>query len=203
MRTVLLLALTCLPALAADPGHFEGRLALELADGPGPASAWTLREPLDYVGADGRRWTAPRALRLDGDPVPGALRGLPDLPVAADYRRAAAIHAAVVQQRALPWREAHRLLHAASLDEGLSEPEARLLHLAVYAGGWRWQAPPSSCHGSCHAGNTVLAWRPAVDAARIAPLLAWALATSPTLEQVEQRVDAVLGTGAPHPIPGR
>ena len=90
------------------------------------------------------------------------------------------------------------MLYAASLTEGLSEGEAKLLYMTVYAGGWRWEPRGSSCYGSCHAGAALLAWRPDVTQAELKPVVDWLRQGNPGLEEIEKRVDAATKRPGPH-----
>ncbi len=195
---ILLLLLFTAPPLAADPGEFQGRLTLLLLDDPEHDHELRVLEEFAYQEPSGQRWTIARGGLLEGEVVPRQLRTLPDLPLQADYRKAAAVHEYVVRQRATPWRRADRLLFQASLDEGLGEADAKRLYLAVYAGGWRWESRPSTCYGSCHAAASGLSWKPDISALTLTPLLDWLATANPGLDEIERRVDEVTRRPGPH-----
>jgi hypothetical protein len=90
------------------------------------------------------------------------------------------------------------MLYSASLHEGLSPVEAKLLYATVYAGGWRWEPRTSSCYRSCHAAATMLAWQPDLTEAEFQPVADWLRGTDPSLEEIEQRVDAATPRPGPH-----
>ena len=73
-----------------------------------------------------------------------------------------------------------------------------MLYMTIYASGWRWELRGSSCYGGCHAGSPLLTWRPDATAAELAPVADWLQKSDPTLEQIEQQVDAALKRPGPH-----
>jgi hypothetical protein len=130
--------------------------------------------------------------------VPRELRGLPGLPLESEYRKTAVLHDFQSHARTEPWRDVHRMLHAASLAEGVTPTEANVLYMTLYASGWRWEPKGSSCYGSCHAAASMLAWRPDAKASELAPIAAWLQTAPATLAEIEDRVDAALKRPGPH-----
>jgi len=185
-------------ALSAGPAQFSGRVVLEVVNDIEFDHKLRLLEDFSFQDADGKVWLAPKGGIVDGTSVPRGLRAIPGLPFEGDYRKASVVHDFQVRAKTQPWREVHRMLYRASLVEGLNEPEAKLIYMVAYAGGGRWELRPSSCYGSCHASSALLAWRPDVTAAELQPVVEWLKLSNPSLEEIEQHVDAVTPRPGPH-----
>ena len=185
-------------ALAAQPGRFVGKVVVELLDDVEYDHKLKLLEDFGYEDPAGKLWLARKGGILDGSPIPDELRSLGGVPVVGDYRKASIVHDYFCRARTEPWKQAHRMLYSASLAEGLTPPEAKLLYLAVYAGGWRWEVPGSSCYASCHASAASLAWKPAATQDELRPLVAWINEADPGLEDIERKVDGAIRKPGPH-----
>jgi hypothetical protein len=184
--------------LRAGAAEFDGKVVLELLDDIEFDHKLKLVQDFSFRDEQGHVWLAPRGAVLEGWSVPRELRTLPGLPVESDYRKASVVHDFHSRARSEPWRAVHRMLYAASLSEGISGAEAKMLYLAVYAGGWRWEARGSSCYGSCHAAADLLAWRPDATRAELLPVAQWLQHSDPSLEEIEKRVDVALKRPGPH-----
>ena len=190
-------ALLCAAALAQQPGRFVGKVVVELLDDVEHDHKLKLLEDFGYEDPGGKLWLARKDGILDGSPISPALRSL-SLPFLGDYRKASVVHDYFCRTRTEPWKQAHRMLYSASLAEGLTPLEAKLLYLAVYAGGWRWEVSGSSCYASCHASAASLAWKPAATQEELRPLVAWIQETDPGLEDIERKVDNSIRKPGPH-----
>lgn len=202
-RTKLLVALAAgislgVAAWAADTGHFTGRVAVELLDDIQFDHKLRLLEEFAFVDPSGKQWQARKAGVIDWVALPAELRSLHGLPPVTDLRKASVIHSYFAHAQSEPWREVHRMYYAANVAEGMSEPEAKILYLAQYAGGWRWETRASSCFGSCHAAAASLAWKPELEVSDLKPLVDWIWQTKPTLDQIDTRADAVIRRPGPH-----
>lgn len=195
---LLLGAGVCAPAHPADPPQFEGRVVLEVLDSVELDHKLRLLEEFSFRDENGRLWLAPAGAVIDGTSLPRMLRSAPDLPPETQFRRASVVHDYYSSTRQETWREVRRMLYGASLHEGLSPVEAKLLYATVYAGGWRWEPRTSSCYRSCHAAAAMLAWQPDLEQAAFQPVVDWLRGTDPSLEEIEQRVDAVTTRPGPH-----
>jgi hypothetical protein len=185
-------------ALCADPPGFTGKVMLELLEDAQLDHKWKLLEELSFVDDRGTRWTAPGGGVLDDDLVPRQLRQVDGMPLQQEYRKASVVHAYFVHAKSAPWRDVHRMLYEASVAEGVAPPQAKLLYMTVYAGGWRWEVPGSSCYRGCHAAAAMLAWKPDVTEAELKAVIDWLRSASPSLEEIEQRVDAATRRPGPH-----
>jgi len=191
-------AVVCAPVPAADPPRFEGRVVLEVLDEIALEHKLRLLEAFSFRDEHGRLWLAPAGAVIDGTSLPRTLRSTPELPPEAEFRKASVLHDYHSRARQESWREVRRLLYSASLHEGLGPAEAKLLYAAVYAGGWRWEPRTSSCYRSCHAASALLVWQPDLNQAEFQPIVDWLRGADPSLEEIEQRVDAVTPRPGPH-----
>jgi hypothetical protein len=197
---MLIIMAVCLCTLSVYAGQagFSGRVVLELLDEAALPHKLRLLEDFAFTDQGGKLWLARKGGILDGESVPRALSALNDLPYFAEYRKAAVVHDYFCRARTEPWRQVHRALYEASIAEGLSDGEAKILYAAVYAGGWRWEPKGSSCYGSCHAVATSLAWRPAVAPDEVEPVLQWIGQNAPTLDEIDARLDRSIKKPGPH-----
>lgn len=195
---LLLGAWVCAPAHPADPPQFGGRVVVEVLDDVELDHKLRLLEDFSFRDDNGRVWLAPAGAVIDGTSLPRMLRSTPELAPETQFRKASVVHDYYSRARQETWREVRRMLYNASLAEGLGPAEAKLLYATVYAGGWRWEPRTSSCYRSCHAAATMLAWQPDLNQAEFQPVVDWLLGTDPTLEEIEQRVDAVTPRPGPH-----
>ena len=195
---LLLAAGACTCAHSAGPAQFSGRVVLEVLDEIEVDHKLRLLEAFSFRDENGGLWLAPAGAVIDGTSLPRTLRSLPGLPPEAEFRKASVVHDYYSRARQDSWREVRRMLYKASLHEGLAPAEAKLLYAAVYAGGWRWEPRTSSCYRSCHAAATMLAWQPDVTEAEFQPVADWLRGTDPSLEEIEQRVDAATPRPGPH-----
>ena len=185
------------------PPEFSGKVVLEVLDEVEVDHKLRLLEAFSFRDENGGLWLAPAGAVIDGTSLPRTLRSLPGLPPEAEFRKASVVHDYYSRVRQDSWREVRRMLYKASLHEGLAPAEAKLLYATVYAGGWRWEPRTSSCYRSCHAAATMLAWQPDITEAEFHPVADWLRGTDPSLEEIEQRVDAVTpAPGTPPLRPG-
>lgn len=183
--------------LAADAA-FSGRVAVELVEDIAHDHRLRLLEDFSFRDGDGRLWVARKGGIVDGMPAQAVDSSWVQLPYAGKLRKASVVHDYFVSLKTEPWREVHRMYFAANLAEGVSTPEAKILHMLVYAGDWRWEPRGSSCYRSCHSAATMLAWRPVTEIEALRPLVDWIWASSPSLDEIEQRTDALIRKPGPH-----
>jgi hypothetical protein len=198
LLTATAAACCCAFAIAADPAGFSGKLAIELIDEVDHNHRFRLLQDFGFIDAQGRHWVAPAGSVVDDESVPRELRTLAGLPYLAEYRKAAIVHRHFSATRSASWRVVQRMLFEASLAEGVSVPEARVLYATVRAGGWRWEPAGSSCYRSCHAAAASLAWKPRVMAADIQPVLEWAARSDGGLDEIDARLDTAIKRPGPH-----
>jgi len=195
---IALAAAPGIPLHAADLPQFEGRVVLEVLDDIALDHKLRLLEDFSFRDEQGRVWLAPAGAVIDGTSLPRALRSTAELPPENQFRKASVLHDYHSLARAESWREVRRMLYSASLYEGLAPVEAKLVYAAVYAGGWRWEPRTSSCYRSCHAAAPILVWQPDLNQGEFQPVVEWVRNTDPSLQEIEQRVDAITPRPGPH-----
>lgn len=185
-------------ATTADAGSYSGRVVVELLDDIEFVHKLRLLEDFSFVDDSGKLWLARKGGIVDDESVPREFQMLPGLPYVGEYRKAAVMHAYFRRAKTEPWKQVHRALFESSVEEGVTELEAKTLYAVVYAGGWRWETRDSSCYRSCHAASESLAWKPAITAAEIAPVLQWISNDEPDLDAIDRRLDQVVKRPGPH-----
>jgi hypothetical protein len=188
-------ALWC-TSTAAEPGRFLGRVVVELVDDIEFDHKLRLAEDFGFEDPAGRVWLARKGEVLDGSSAPPEVR--PFSPFGESLRKAFVVHDYFTRAKTEPWREIHRMFYHANLAEGVSQPQAKVLHMALRAGGWRWEVRGTSCYRTCHQGAPVLAWKPVTDDVDLRPLVDWIWQSNPSLDEIEARVDAVIRKPGPH-----
>ena len=115
--------------------HYEGE----------PVTRWLkdgrrvqLLEPFAFVDDAGLRWEVPSHAIVDGASIPKPLWSLIGGPFEGPYRDASIVHDWYCDVRSRPWRDVHRMFHAAMIASAVSPYFARLLYAGVYMGGPRW-----------------------------------------------------------------
>lgn len=184
---------------AREAPAFEGAVRLEIPDDPEAGGRLRLLESFALRDAAGRRWEAPAGALVSGATVPPTLRYLfEDGGAGAPLRKAAVMRDAVAASRTAGWKAVARLYHDASRAELVSEPEAKALYAAWYAGGPRWEPRGSSCYGRCHASAPDLAWHADLRDVDLRPVLEWIWNDNPDLDAIDARIDALVRRAGPH-----
>lgn len=107
------------------------------------------RTQLNFIDASGKRWTAPAGTATDGASIPSLFEALIGGADSPEFREASAIHDAYCGRgnEALPvyqsrgWRAVHRSFYDALIVNGVGEFRAKVMFVAVYLGGPRWNDP--------------------------------------------------------------
>ena len=158
-----------------------------------------LIEEFAFLDADGQAWRAPKGHVISDACIPAVFRSIVGLPFEGKQRRAAVLHDYFCQARANPWRDVHRMFYRANLAAGIEETEAKIMYMAVYAEGPRWEPKQSSrCYNSCHAAAASLKWKPVDIEMDVHAVVEWIDQTNPALEEIEKRVDAATKRPGPH-----
>ncbi len=188
----------CSADVSAEQAGFTGKVVVEVIDEIEYVHKLRLLEDFSFTDAGGKVWLARKGGILDGETVPRQFYFFEHLPYLAEYRKAAVVHDYFSRIQTEPWRLVHRTLYHASIAEGVTEVQAKVLYATVYAGGWRWEVSGSSCFRSCHAAARSLTWKPAATAAEVQPVLQWIERNGPTLEDIDARLDAAIRKPGPH-----
>ncbi len=187
----------CLAAFA-EPGGFGGSVVVEWLEQAGAHQRMKLLEDFTFEDTRGRRWVAPKNHVIDSASIPPAFRSLIGPPFDGPYRKAAVLHDYYTMAKADDWRDVRRMFFDASRASGIAESEAKVMYMAVYAEAQRWEPRPSSCFGHCHAGRTELVWRPVVAENDLRPIVEWIDRDDPSLDEIDERVDAATRKPGPH-----
>jgi hypothetical protein len=190
--------LVCSIGASGEVGKFSGKIVVEWLDDDRFVFKMKLVEDFAFQDADGRSWIAPKGAVLDGSSIPLVFRDRIGLPFDGSYRRAVVIYDHYCRAMSEPWRDVHRMFYRASIADGVSELDAKLMYMLLYAGGPRWERRGSSCFRSCHAAAPSLAWEPALEGTDLQPVSVWVRQTNPPLDEIDARVDAVLKRPGPH-----
>lgn len=126
---------------AEGHGRFEG-LPIQATWGDDGRSM-NLLAPISYIEEGGRDWPAPTGAWLDGASIPRAFWSVIGGPFEGRYREASVVHDYYCDHPERPWKETHRMFHAAMLCRGVSGFKARVMFYAVYRFGPRWPEPGS------------------------------------------------------------
>lgn len=107
---------------------------------------------LEFVDANGMRWTAPRRTLTDGASIPTIFETIVGDRQRREFLLAAALHDAycgvgnealeTYQTRA--WHEVHRMFYEALIASDTPPAKAKAMFAAVYLGGPRWDDPDRS-----------------------------------------------------------
>ncbi|QCW28099.1 DUF1353 domain-containing protein [Lysobacter enzymogenes] len=124
---------------AADYGRFVGLPAKIALDENGRSAE--LLEPIGYVATSGVEWPVPAGAWLDGASIPKAFWSVIGGPFEGKYREPSIVHDHYCIVKTQPWRDTHRMFHAAMLCRGVSGFKARVMYYAVYRFGPRWGVP--------------------------------------------------------------
>jgi hypothetical protein len=199
--TLIAAAFVCVTSPAADSGAFVGNVMVEWLDHDDfkLKPAMRLMEEFAFVEGNGQAWRAPKGHIIEGGCIPGVFRSLVGLPFEGKQRRAAVLHDYYCHARTMPWLEVHRMFYRASLAAGVDETEAKIMYMAVYAEGQRWEPKQGSrCYNSCHAAAASLAWRPIATEADWQAVVEWIEQNNPALAEIEQRINAAIKRPGPH-----
>jgi len=199
-RLAVLMLGVCLGTLcaAAETPGFIGRVVVEWLDDDPFVPKIALVEAFAFSDAGGRRWIAEKGQVLDGRSIPLLFRDLVGPPFGGDYRKSTVVYESQCYAMDASWRDVHRLFYDASRAEGVPELDAKLMYMALYAAGLRWEPRGSSCFRGCHASAESLSWKPLTAAEEVAPVVQWIRQTNPRLEQIDRKLDAAIMKPGPH-----
>jgi len=199
-RLAALAAGCCLAAWswAAEAPGFIGKVVVEWLDDDPFVPRMRLVEDFGFRDVRGRQWLAEKDRVLDGRSIPLVFLDMIGPPFAGEYRKSAVVYETQCYAMQLPWREVHRMFYDASRAEGVPETDAKLMYLALYAGGLRWEQRGSSCFSHCHTARSSLSWMPLTTAEEIKPVADWIRQVNPRLDQIDRRVDMTVMKPGPH-----
>ncbi len=144
---------------------------------------------LTFIDSSGVKWIAPQGTLTDGASVPRLALWITDGRFDKEFLKAAVVHDAYCQEdnetrcpdqyRTKPWKVVHRMFFEACLAGGTSLSKARIMFVAVWIGGPRWNDPDNDLQ---IVPSEVL--RAGFDGCK-----KWIEDTDPTLEEIESWMD--------------
>lgn len=196
---LICLTFVCGLAFAAQEARFAGRVVLEWVDEVPYIATTRLVEPFAFYQQDGTIWSVPAGGIVDGRSIPPIFSGLMGLPFEGGFRKTAVVYDYAAKAQSKSWQDAQRMFYEGSIVEGILPIEAKVMYMLLNAAGSRWEVrETSTCFSHCHTGESELIWRPVVDDEPIVALASWVRQEDPSLEDVEQRVSAIILHPGPH-----
>jgi Protein of unknown function (DUF1353) len=129
-------------ASAEKFGQFKGDLVLRaLPDG----RDMELVKPFTYVDSHDVAWPVPTGTRVDGASIPSVFWSLIGGPYTGRYREASVIHDYYCEKKTRHWKAVHKVFLDGMLARGLDPIQAKIMYLAVYRFGPRWDYDADAC----------------------------------------------------------
>jgi hypothetical protein len=198
LLVLLAAVMGCSAVQAADPARFIGKVAVEWLDDDPFIPRMRLLEDFGFQDARGKSWVAQKGSVLDGRSLPLVFRDMFGSAFQGSYRKTSVLYDHYCHAMSEQWPEVHRMFYAASIAEGVDETEARLMYMALYAGGLRWEMKGSTCFRGCHASAAALTWKPEIQDLDLRPINAWIRQSSPDLDGIDARLNEVIRKPGPH-----
>jgi hypothetical protein len=184
----LLLGVFPLTDVAAN-GRFEGRVVVEWLTSSTPERDMRLLEPFAFIDPSGKRWEVPAGVVINGASIPQTVWSLVGSPFTGNYRRASVVHDHYCEKRSEPWRAVHRMFYEAMIAGSVHELQAKVFYAAVYAKGPRWTTlVMKNLEGVIQ--SITIPEVPSIPPQAEEEVRAWIRASNPTLDQIEQRLNA-------------
>ena len=183
---------------AAESGRFLGRVMVEWLDDDPFIPSMRLLDDFGFQDPSGKTWMAQKGAVLDGRSFPLVFRDLFGVPFLGSYRKSSVLYDHYCRVMTEPWRAVQRMFYSASLTEGVDDSEAKLMYMALYAGGLRWEMRNSSCFSHCHASASSLTWKPDIRDVDLSPIAGWIRQASPELDAIDARLDGIIKRPGPH-----
>ena len=129
-------------ATAESLGHFDGDLILKaLPDGRN----MELLKPFKYTDSQKVVWPVPAGVKVDGASIPSVFWSIGVAPYTGKYRDASVIHDYYCQTHSRHWKAVHRVFYDGMLARGVDPLQAKIMYLAVYRFGPRWDYDADAC----------------------------------------------------------
>lgn len=123
-------------------GQFKGELVLKiLPDG----RDMELVRLFEYIDSHDVIWIVPAGTRIDGASIPRVLWTLVGSPFVGKYREASVIHDHYCDTKSRHWKAVHKVFLDGMLARGVEKNQARLMYIAVYRFGPRWDFDIDAC----------------------------------------------------------
>jgi Protein of unknown function (DUF1353) len=186
---MLWLVLCAAPAPAqAQYGTFPYPLDLRMSRNGREATLLTL---FVYVDANGKRWEVPSGTQVNGASIPWPLWSLIGSPWTGKYREASVVHDYFCETKTVPWKLVHRNFYTSMLANGVGGIQAKVMYIAVYRFGPRWNFEYTpECPNCAAVPHRVEEFTPEFDSAEFKALEAKAKSDA-SLEALEAEADAL------------
>jgi uncharacterized protein DUF1353 len=178
-------------AAVGQTARFEGRVVVEWLTHAAPERDMRLLEPFAFIDATGKRWDVPAGAVINGASIPQGAWSLVGSPYTGNYRRASVIHDHYCNTRSETWEQVHRMFYWAMIAGGVNDLQAKVFYAAVYAGGPRWTTlMMKNLEGVQQTIRIpqVLSILPQAEE----EIRDWIKTSNPSLEQIEQRLNAAI-----------
>jgi len=155
----------------------------------------TLLSELRYTDPHGLIWVAPAGSIVDGVSIPRSLWSVMGGPFEGKYRNASVLHDVAYEQRNRPWQDCDRMFYNAMRCSGVGAVEAKTMFYALYRFGHHWKfsikrAKPVKFGGKMVARAEEIPRAIPLNENEVNDARDWIRRAQPSLEQIEQRVDA-------------
>jgi hypothetical protein len=129
-------------ASAEKLGRFDGELVLKVLPN---GRDMELVRPFNYVDSQDVAWPVPAGARVDGASIPSVFWSLIGAPYTGKYREASVIHDYYCETKSRHWKAVHKVFLDGMLARGVDTIQAKLMYLAVYRFGPRWDFDVDAC----------------------------------------------------------
>lgn len=184
-------------AHAEKLGRFDGELILKaLPNG----RDMELVRPFNYVDSHDIAWPVPAGIRVDGASIPSVFWSLIGAPYTGKYREASVIHDYYCETKSRHWKAVHKVFLDGMLARGVDTIQAKLMYLAVYRFGPRWDFDVDACFckGCPVCANPMLRripkYQPSYNAADFEELRSKVMEGGLSIEELEDTADYQLNT---------
>jgi hypothetical protein len=166
-------------------GHYSGYVEARWEN---DGRSMTLLSELRYTDPEGVVWIAPAGSQVDGASIPRSLWTFMGGPFEGKYRNASVLHDVAYDQKTKPHEVCDRMFYNAMRCSGVSAVSAGTMYYALRKFGHHWKAPKAE---PVKVGEEPVARAEPVNQNDINATRDWIRNSDPSLQQIEQRADAV------------
>lgn len=188
---ILLLMIFSIAAFKQDQkARFVGNVVVEFLDN---GRQMRLMNDFAFIDAKLRYWHVPAGHIVDGASIPKPFWSIIGGPFEGKYRRASVVHDFYCDLRFIHWREVHRMFYEACITEGLDEISAKIMYVAVYSAGPRWEFLGIEKEQSVQGPNLVYKKTEEIETKvkekAIEEAQEWIKKNNPSLDEIEKKVN--------------
>jgi Protein of unknown function (DUF1353) len=194
---LMILACWASCAQAEKLGRFDGELILKaLPNG----RDMELVRPFKYVDSRDIAWPVPAGTRVDGASIPSVFWSIIGALYTGKYREASVIHDYYCATKSRHWKAVHKVFLDGMVARGVDTIQAKLMYLAVYRFGPRWDFDVDACFckGCPACANPILKrvpkYQSTYKSAEFEELRSKVLEGRLSLEELEDAADYQLNT---------